>query len=425
MADLTVTFGGVEFLSPIGVAAHAPKQPFTPEELSKVFMKYVQAGSAYVHTPVVTAFTSPPVGKGGLFYKSPDWGPTSAGSLQVEGWRLDAGKKLVRILKEKLPRDVRVIANIMGQGAEREDWVRLAEEFQNVGADLIELDISCTLTELSPDVIEALEEKKFPVAAGALLGDTPELVVPIIEEVGKAVSIPVGAKLAPETGFPRLLPIARSLKNIGGWVSAVNAVMTLFTPPDIHNGGKPLFPGIDRNPYGAAWGEWIRYLCYRDVATIAKNIPDLDIAAVGGLTKPSYMVEAMMLGAKLTEISSGLLLKGIGIVRNSTNFLESYLDNYEYHSIENLTGVGLKYVAPWKDVSIADQIAETLPSKCTGCKICVDNLCPAGYMQNSIAMVREDLCTGCGMCVMCCPQGARRLRERTSKQQIASESQVS
>jgi dihydroorotate dehydrogenase len=36
-ADLTTTLAGVKFLSPIGVASHAPKQPFTIESLERTW----------------------------------------------------------------------------------------------------------------------------------------------------------------------------------------------------------------------------------------------------------------------------------------------------------------------------------------------------------------------------------------------------
>lgn len=406
----------MEFQSPIGVASHAPKALFTPEMLSEVLLKYVNAGASYVHTPVVTVLNGKRTVRYGLFYKNADWGPSAAGSLEGDGFRLDEGIKLMKLMKEKLPKDIPLIANVMGPAADLKGWVKHAKTFEDLGADLIELDVSCGLgiTDLGHDMVKALEEKRYPLAAGVVLGDQPELVAPITEAVADAVSIPVGVKLAPETAFPRFLPIANVLKQKKGWISAINAVVTVFTPPDIYNHGKPLFPDMDINPIGAAFGEWIRYLCYRDVALIAQNVPGLDIAAIGGLTKPSYLIEAMMLGAKLTEVSSGLISKGIMFLKNSTTFLSNFLDNNNYGSAEKIVGLGLKYIKPFADAKASEQVAQTDASKCTGCKICVENLCPAGYMENGIAMVKQDKCSGCGMCVMNCPQGARKLVHKAS-----------
>lgn len=414
MIDTRVKFAGMEFRSPIGVAAHAPKQPFTVETLSKLFLKYAQAGAAFIHTPVITTLPEERRVRTGLFFKSQDWGPSSCGSLVGDGWSLNPGKRLIRVLKDRLPAGTRIIANIMGEGVDPRSWAQHAFEISKEKPDMIELDVSCCLSvgDLGADMLKVLEAKKYPVAAGVLLGDTVELLIPVIEEVVKAVDIPVGVKLAPETGFPRFLTIAQTLKKLGCWVSSINAMMTIFTPPDIYDGGKPLVKYVDGNSFGAVYGDPIRFINYRNVAMMAMHVPGLDIASIGGLTKPSFMIEAMMLGAKLVEVSSGLLLKGIPFLKSSVKFLESYLEKSNYNSVEDIVGLALKYIKPFDEIKFVDQVAQVDPSLCTGCGICVENLCPAGYMENKVGCVIEDYCSGCGLCIMNCPQGARKLTQR-------------
>jgi len=416
--DLTTTLAGVKFLSPIGVASHAPKQPFTIETLAELYLEYVKAGAAYIHTPCILNATEPRTGRFGFFYRTKDWGPSSAGLITKEIWRPDEGLKLISILKRKLPKDVRLIGNIMGTGAEPESWVEISKQVEGAGVDLIELDISCSfgVAELGDRVLGFLKDEKVPTGAGVLLGDTPELVCPVIQAVGKKVSIPVGAKLAPETGFPRLLTIVDALKSIPGgrgWVSCINAFASIFAPPDIYNEGKSCFQGAKWIPWGGIWGEQIRAVLYRDVAMIAKYAPGIDIAAIGGLMKPEYMIEAMMLGAKLTEVSSGLLMKGMQFIRNSTRFLERYLEETNYGSVSKVVGKSLEYVGkPFEEIPLPELVAQTDASKCTGCKICIENLCPAGYIEDEVAHVRLELCSGCGLCVANCPTGARSLIPR-------------
>lgn len=54
-------------------------------------------------------------------------------------------------------------------------------------------------------------------------------------------------------------------------------------------------------------------------------------------------------------------------------------------------------------------------STCTGCRICIDERCPAKAIElneSNTAVVDEDKCIGCGLCVSGCPSTAMRLIDR-------------
>ena len=48
-------------------------------------------------------------------------------------------------------------------------------------------------------------------------------------------------------------------------------------------------------------------------------------------------------------------------------------------------------------------------TKCNGCGICSDNICPASYTEGRVSKVDPDKCNGCAVCVLICPQEARKL----------------
>ena len=69
-------------------------------------------------------------------------------------------------------------------------------------------------------------------AAGSLLGDSPALLIPVVKAVVDRVNIPVGVKMTPETGFPRLVGIAEEIKKAGAkFITGINAPITCGGPP--------------------------------------------------------------------------------------------------------------------------------------------------------------------------------------------------
>lgn len=63
-------------------------------------------------------------------------------------------------------------------------------------------------------------------------------------------------------------------------------------------------------------------------------------------------------------------------------------------------------------------VAVVDPHKCRGCKICVDKRCPVGAAQMKYypelgkerSFVDEEACIGCGLCVITCPNQARKMK---------------
>jgi dihydropyrimidine dehydrogenase (NAD+) subunit PreA len=440
---LNTTFAGIEFRSPIGVGAIGKPwgKNVSPSEHAEILLRHVESGAGYICIPTCWYSTPEtreklretagrerrnipvrpkqtraikiqtpvsPYGLEGLYLIiAPFWNDL-AWSDQVSAH----SEELTKILTERKPNDVRLIANVGGLGSLPETYVDGALKWEELGADLIEINVSCGLPLTMTGAVEDFMEKKFPPRfQGALLSDHGDIVEQITENVVKAVSIPVGVKISPETGFPRVVELAKRIKDAGArWIQVVNMAVGI-APPDIYNRGRPLWPFADGNPFVSASGSWLRIKCYTDVAAINKFVPGIDIAAAGGLVLPEHVVEVMMLGARLTQLCTGVIERGRKLIRLSDDFLKKFMVEQGYQTVEEIIGLGQQYIKYNEDVDLmaGKIVAKTDESKCNGCGVCVDNICIARYREKKIVKTREEKCAGCGGCILCCPTNAIKL----------------
>lgn len=428
MADISTTFAGRKLRNPLGVASHALTSPeHDPEALADHLLGYVEAGAAYVYTPFVNPEPKHPRGMAPA-YKF--MGVGARAPFAREGLlvvcdaerimcRLEEGLRLIDLLKKRLPSDVPVIANIIGPGADASGWAEFAKKFEAAGADIIELNVSCPLPGFTAEAVEAYASGELVGAAGALLGDSPSLLRPVVEAVVKAVSIPVGVKVTPETGFPRIVGLGQMIKDAGAaFITGINAPMTC-SPPDIYNDGKAKWAGVEDHSLCAALGPWDRFLCYRNLAALSMFVPGIELAAVGGLVEPEHVVEAMMLGARVCQLSSGLFWRGTDLFASTVEFLHKYMDRMGYKSTTDFIGKAISHFKPVEELDWRheDFVSVTDNRKCVRCGICASGICTARVMkENPLRVeVNEDMCYGCGLCEAVCPEHAITIVEKKHK----------
>lgn len=419
MPDISVTFAGKKLRNPIGVASHALTSPeHDPQALAEHLKGYVDAGASFVETPFINpeprhpkgmppAYKFMSVGARAPFAKEGLLVMADAARIMA---RLDDGLKLIDLLKKKLPEDVPVIANIIGPAADAEGWGQHAKKFEAAGADMIEMNVSCPLPAMTEDAVDAYKRQEMTGSAGCLLGDSPLLLGPVVEATVKAVGIPVGVKMTPETGFPRLVLVAETIQAAGAkFITAVNGPVTC-SPPDIYNDGKSKFHGVGENSLVGVIGPWDRYLCYRNMSTLSMFVPGMEKAAVGGLVEPEHMVEAMMLGGRICQLSAGLFWRGTDLIAESVEFISKYMDRMGYTSTEDFIGRGVSHIRPVEDIDfhMEEWVSVTDETKCVRCGVCAEGICDARSIQQSPyrVEVNEDMCYGCGLCEATCAYNA-------------------
>jgi len=424
VANTEVVFAGKKLRNPIGVASHASLSTagIVPEKLADHLMRYVDCGASFLYTPFTNPETEHPKDKlpGWRFQNIRSRFPFAMEGLVVSAdayrimARLDTTLRAIEILKRAVPDGVVVIANIIGPSADKKGWAEHAKKFEQAGADIIEMNVSCPLPATEAKAVSGYLAEEISEAAGVLLGDSIPLLLPVVEEVVKAVKIPVGVKMSPETGFPRLVGLAESIKKAGvAYISGINSPLTAG-PPDIYNGGKGKWPQMEGNAICPALGPWDRFLCYRNVAAITMFVPGIDVAAIGGLVEKEHVIEAMMLGAKITELSSGIFWRGTDFIKESIEFLEHYMDTQGYSTVDDFIGLGIQDFRPVEELDwrLGEVVPEIDDSKCTRCNICAKNIC---FARTSTIELNEEYCSGCGLCAAICPLKAITMVEKKHK----------
>jgi dihydropyrimidine dehydrogenase (NAD+) subunit PreA len=284
--------------------------------------------------------------------------------------------------------------------------------------DMIEVNLSCPAQSAMTGAVEDYFEETFSTRwPGSIIGQIPRLVEDITRAVVRAVKIPVGIKLTPEIGFPAIVGMARNIRDAGArFISTVNCAVAI-APPDIYNQGKSPFPFLNGNAFAGGTGSYLRMITNKDVAAIARFAPGIDITAAGGIVSSEHSIQTMMLGARLIQITTGVMEQGRTLLKRSNSFMAKFMAEQGYNSTEEFIGLGQKHIKYLDELDMsAGQVRQvTDEAKCTNCGVCADALCAIRTMENGKLKVRTQDCTGCGACLASCRQNAIRLVKTTSK----------
>lgn len=445
---LRTELAGVELRSPIGVGSIATfmGRSMSPEAVARILLNFAKAGAGYIQLGALGALPREYVQKrkkameqemkgegleiiGSYFGGEPvrRWMKDGEGSflhrlgaltpwgIPIEGFAesLQLKKPIFEMLKKEKPEDVPIIANIES-AADPEAFRIPSKKAEEAGYDMIELNVSCPFFSTCGGNVDPFLQGKFIFSnMGGIMGDSPQLLEDIVKEVTREVSIPVGVKLTPETGWPRVIDIARRVKNAGAkFITTANMGVTI-PPPDIYNRGKTTLPFTEGNPFIGYGGEPLRPIIRKHVAAISKYVPEIDVLAMGGIMNAKNMIEMMMLGAKAVGQCAAVFYNGIRFMRSELEFIKRFMHEQGYGSIEEIRKVGIEQIRTADEAVDIKAKAQVDMAQCTGCGRCVDNICSAISMENGEIMVSER-CIGCGLCVMICPQKALSLTKATT-----------
>ena len=192
----------------------------------------------------------------------------------------------------------RIVGSIYGAGPD--DFSRLAGRMEDYGACAVELNLSCP------------HAKGY----GMEVGTDPAMVKAIVSAVKSTVSIPVWAKLTPNTHI--LGDIGMAVQDAGGdAVVAINTLKAMVICPEI---GKPLLVGV-RAVY--------------DLRTVL----DIPIIGVGGIENWRDAAEYIMAGACAFQVGSAIGTVGTDVFARINEGLSAFMEEYGYSSIADMTGV--------------------------------------------------------------------------------------
>lgn len=218
---------------------------------------------------------------------------------------LDQYIEQLQALKQAL--EIPVIASL--NGISNEGWIDYASELQEAGADALELNVYYIASNIAEQA-EQVEQRY----------------IDMLDHLLRTVNIPVAIKIGSQFSSP--LNFVRKLQQTG-----VNGVVLFnrFYQTDIDLETLEVEPCLQLStPYEALLR--IRW------AAIMRDQLDIDIAVTGGFHRAMDIIKALLAGAQVTQLCSALLENGPNYLSGLLNTMESWLDEHEYESVQQIQG---------------------------------------------------------------------------------------
>ena len=203
-------------------------------------------------------------------------------------------------------------------GYSSEEFAKVAETAAKMGADAIELNVSC------PHI------KK----AGAEIGCDPLLLTDVVKEVKKKVDKPVIVKVTPNVA--NIGEIAKAAEKAGAdAITAINTVRAMSI--DVET-GRPLLA----NKFGGLSGPAIKPIAVRCVYDVYRSV-DVTVIGCGGITGWQDAVEFMLAGASAVQIGTAIAFKGPEIFSSIAKGIDRYLKRKGFKNVKDIVGLAHNY----------------------------------------------------------------------------------
>ncbi|OPY31149.1 MAG: dihydroorotate dehydrogenase 1B [Methanomassiliicoccales archaeon PtaU1.Bin124] len=207
----------------------------------------------------------------------------------------DYGEEMASAIKGGVP----IFGSIFA--ASVSDFAHLAGKMEDYGASAVELNLSCP------------HAKGY----GMEMGIDPDIVANIVKEVKGSVSVPVFAKLTPNTH--RLLDVAEAVQRADGdGIVAINTLKAIAISVEFR---RPILSNV----YGGLSGPAVKPIGLRAVYDLYDRV-DIPIIGVGGVETWKDAMEYIMAGASAVQVGSAVGRHGLGVFGEICNGMDSYLE---------------------------------------------------------------------------------------------------
>ena len=263
-------------------------------------------------------------GAGGVITKSigsvPRPGYANPTIETYEHWGLLNAMGLPNPGIDEYPREIEIArkagATVIGSifAGDSEEFARLAVRMAATGVVALELNLSCPHAQ----------------GFGTEVGGTPSDVEKVVRAVTKAVTIPVIAKITPNTSDPAGLAVAAER----GGAAAVSAINTLRAIAiDVHLRRPVLSHGL-----GGLSGPAIKPVGLACVWQIFEKV-SIPVIGVGGIANAQDALEYVMAGARALEVGTQVTFDGVELFGRLARDLSRLLDELGFSRVEDAVGV--------------------------------------------------------------------------------------
>jgi len=222
------------------------------------------------------------------------------------------GEEIREVKETRVP----VIVSIYAFSSE--EFAKAAEVAVDVGADALELNVSC------PHVEET----------GAEIGSDPELVAKVVRKVKNEIDKPVFVKLTPNVA--NIVEAAKMAVEAGAdAITAINTVRAMAIEIETT---RPLLA----NKIGGLSGPAIKPIAVRSVYEIYREV-DVPVIGCGGITDWRDAVEFMLAGASAVQIGTAIAFKGLEVFKSVTTGIDSYVRKKGFESTKDIVGLAQNF----------------------------------------------------------------------------------
>jgi len=219
-------------------------------------------------------------------------------------------------IREAKEAGVPIIISVYGYSSE--EFAEVSKIATEVGADALELNVSC------PHVEEA----------GAEIGSNPELVAEVVKGVKKKVDKPVFVKLTPNVA--NIAEIAKAAVKAGAdAITAINTVRAMAIEIETT---RPLLA----NKIGGLSGPAIKPIAVRCVYEVYREV-DAPVIGCGGIMSWRDAVEFMLAGASAVQIGTAIYSKGLEVFKSVTKGIDTYVKKKGFGSVKEIAGLSHRY----------------------------------------------------------------------------------
>ena len=294
------------------------------------------------------------------------------------------GLKLVEESKKVL-NDLLLMANITYAGdLGAEGWVNMAKKFEDVGADIIELNMCCPNMSYNVQLSSGSDDSTA-YNTGASLGQHEAAVAEIVNEIKRSIKIPVFVKLTPEGG--RIAQVAKTLYAAGADAVGGTANRLGIPPIDLDNPGMAAYHLQKEISMSCHSGGWLKPLSLRDTFEIRKvNGPEPRIMAAGGVRNYRDAIEMFMCGADLIGICSETLISGYDFIGGLISDLKKYMDEHGYRNTLEMRDLVVPEIKTAPELTLYEGYARiSEPELAAPCKAACPHNVPAQAYVRKVA----------------------------------------
>lgn len=302
MVELKTDVGELEFDPPLILASGILGQ--TADSMKQI----IESGMGAVVTKSIGK--EPRKGHPNPSMVEMEYGLLNAMGLPNPG--IDGFEKEMDELKKKI--DKPIIGSIFASDAD--GFVELSRRMEKMGADAVELNLSCPHAE----------------GYGAAIGTDPEKVRDVVKTVTLKVDIPVFAKLPPVNN---IVESAISSEEAGAdAIIAINTVKAMAINLETR---KPILG----NEVGGYSGPAVKPIGLRCVYEIYEEV-DIPIIGCGGVTNGRDVMEYLLAGAAALEMGSVIHYRGKDAPKKIVSEMEELMRFEGIDNISDLIGTAHK-----------------------------------------------------------------------------------